>query len=377
MTGRKATRRLAAAVDAGSFLGTLALVLLAIAALFTVDTLLARLEQAEGRSEARHYYEDGVGLLARGLSLEAVDRFQAATTAERTNPVYQRALAAALLSAGKATEAEVVLTERLQREPTDAAACLTMARALVRDGKPREAVSYYHRAIYGQWDADSAASRIQARFELVDLLNRQGNQRALLAELLPLQDEAPADPATRKRLAGLFLEAGSPSRAAEIFQELLRRRSGDAEVYAGLGEAEIEQGECPAALRHLETASRLDPRNGDVGARIALCRQVMALDPTLRQLSPDEQHRRSVALVDLAFGALVACAGPTPPAAVQAAIDSARAALARWAPNVPGATADSNVDLAERLWRTRRTECPKPMQDGERSLSLVLARAAR
>jgi tetratricopeptide (TPR) repeat protein len=372
MTRARPSRQLAAAADAGSFLGTFALVFVAIGGLFAIDTSLAKLEEAESRSEARQVFQEGTRLAAEGRNLDAADQFRTALSDERTNPVYQRALASALLAAGKIADAEAVLTDRLQHDPTDAAASLVMARALVRDGKLREGISYYHRAIYGRWDQDSLVNRVHARFELIDLLARNGARRALLAELLPLQDDAPTDVATRKRVARLFITAGSPVRAVEIFQDILRHGGGDADTYAGLGEAEFEQGNCRAALTSLETAARLDPGNAGIAARLAVCHQVVALDPTLRRLSSAEQYRRSLTLVDLALGSLASCAGPAPVRPVTAAIDSARAALAQRAREPREEAVGANLDLARRVWQVRRQECPKPVQDSEKSLALVL-----
>jgi len=377
MTGRRPSRQLAAAADAGSFLGTFALVFVAIGGLFAIDTSLAKLEQAESRSEARQVFHEGVQLAAEGRQFDAADRFRTALSDERTNPVYQRALASALLGAGKIIDAEAVLTDRLQHDPTDGAASLTMARALAKDRKPHEAMSYYHRAIYGRWDQDSLANRIQARLELVDLLARQDAKHELLAELLSLQDEAPADIGTRKRIARLFITAGTPVRAAEIFRNLVDRNTTDADAYTGLGEAQLDQGNYQAALISFESASRLAPGNPEIAARLTLCRQVAALDPTPRLLSADERYRRSLTLVDLALGAVVSCAGPEPVPLVQSVIDSSRAALAQRASGRRHDAVEANLGLARRLWQVRQTACGGPVSRAEQPLALVLEKVAR
>ena len=59
--------------------------------------------------------------------------------------------------------------------------------------------------------------------------------RELLAELLPLQEEAAKDKAMQKRVAHLFLVADSPSRGAEALRDLVRQHPTDADAYAGLG----------------------------------------------------------------------------------------------------------------------------------------------
>jgi tetratricopeptide (TPR) repeat protein len=363
--------------NATEFLATFALILLAMAGLFAVNLFLAGLERRERRSDARHFYEEGLDLARRGRQKEAVDRFQSARAAERTNPVYQRAVATAMLEEGKAAEAAIIAGERLQHEPTDAAASGLMARALVRQGKPAEAVPYYHRAIYGRWDDDTAANRVRSRFELVDLLARLGSKRELLAELLPLQDQAPTDQATRRRIAYLFLEAGAPTRAREIFRDLLRQHGPSAETYAGLGEAELGRGYYRSAQSNFAAAAELAPGDSAIARRLALTQRVIGLDPTQRGLGPEERYRRSVELLRLtlqAAGSCLAGAGD----ATRAVTDSAARAVLGPPPR-PARRQDAvevNIDLAERLWELGRGACPDLATDGE-PVALVLERVGQ
>jgi tetratricopeptide (TPR) repeat protein len=369
------TLRRPAAAEAGVFLGTFALILLAMAGLFAADLFLAGLERSERRADAQRFYNEGVRLNQEGKTSEAIDRFQSAVAAERGNPVYQRALSAAMLAGGKVAEAREIAAERLQQEPTDAAASLLVARTLVREGNPREAVSYYHRAIYGVWDGDAAANRMRSRFELVDLLARLGEQRELLAELLPLQDEAPTDVTNRRRVARLFIDAGAPARAIEIFRDLLRNNPKDAESYAGIGEAELAQGNYRSAQANLARAAALAPSDSSIAQRLGLAERVIDLDPTRRGLGLAERYRRSLELLRLTLQASESCMSAGS-AEATAAVDSARAAI------VPAPTrrirqdaVDLNIDLAERLWDLRSDGCVTP--PNQRPLALVLERVAQ
>jgi tetratricopeptide (TPR) repeat protein len=377
VTGPDAASRPAAA-NAGVFLATFALILLAMAGLFAADLFLAGLERRELRSEARHLYEEGVSLSGRGRPKQAVDRFQSAVAAERTNPVYQRALAEAMLAAGKPAEARAIAAGRLQREPTDAAASLLVARALVREGNPAEAIPYYHRAIYGSWDQDTAANKVRSRFELVDVLARIGAQRELLAELLPLQGQAPADLGNRRRIAHLFIDAGAPTRAIEIFRDLLRKHPRDAESYAGMGEAELARGYYRSAQSDFATAAQLAPGDSTISRRLALAERVIQLDPTRRGLGSAERYRRSLELLGLTIQASDSCLTIANAGTNRAVLDSARMALA-----TPRRTSrqqdavDANIDLAERLWELRRDGCPTLPAAKESPLALVLERVGQ
>jgi tetratricopeptide (TPR) repeat protein len=354
------------------------LILTAIAALFAVDLLLAEKERAASRQEARRLFEEGLSLERQGARMEALERLRSAVSTERNNPVYQRSLAAALQATGKAAEAQAVLAERLQHDPVDAEACLIMARTLVQEHRPREAIAFYHRAIYGQWEGNRLGGRLQARFELVELLARQNARQELLAELLPLQSEAPEDVSTRKRIGRLFIAAGSPARAIEIFRDVLRRSPGEADAYAGLGEAEFQRGNYRAARAGLRDALRLQPEMPDVAARLELTEEVLSLDPTVRGIDGAERYRRSVALLDRTLHALDGCAAASSAPRDQGVVDSARASVARRAPAKPAPeSVDANLDLAERVWQVHRSACPADLTAEQQSVELVLNRLAQ
>jgi tetratricopeptide (TPR) repeat protein len=342
--------------------GTFALVFAAIAALFTVDTLLADRDRAASRAEARRLFEDGARLQAKGDMSQSLERLRSAVAAERQNPVYQRGLAAALLAAGRLSDAQSVLTERLQHDPADAEASLIMARTLAREGKTRQAIAYYHRAIFGEWPGSQHARRVEARFELVRLLATEHARRELLAELLPLESEAPPDAETRRRIGRLFLAAGSPSHAIAIFGELARLDQADADAYEGLGEAQLQQGSYRSARRAFAAALALRPGDQHVAARVELCDRTLALDPAQRGLRPSEQYRRGVALLKLVVAAVDSCTGPGLAAPPPALLDSAREVLAQ---PVPGPASqdtaiETRVGLAQRVWQARPTTCPVP-----------------
>ena len=191
-----------------SFLGTFALVFVSAAGLFVIDAFLARMEQAESQAQAARLLAEGRRLAKEGHALESVERFRAALAAVPRDMATQLALAQELLVASKLTDAKTLLTEMLAHDPTDGTVNLLMARVLAKEGRTAEAITYYHTAIYGRWSKDPAANRVSARFELIDLLVKNDAKRDLLAELLPLQDEAPTDVQTRMRIARLFTRRG-------------------------------------------------------------------------------------------------------------------------------------------------------------------------
>ncbi len=351
-----------------SVLVTLALVFLAIAALSAADTFLARTERSENRAEAER-------LAAAGRAanpVEAVADFKSAIAIERENPDYRLALGEAQLAAGELADAEGTLNELLSRDSTSGRANLALARVLAKEGRIPEAVSAYHRAIYGHWDRDPQANRVKVRLELVKLLAQQSSKEELLAELLPLLDVAPDDLDLRKELGNLFLAAGSAPRAAEIFREILRTHPQDPDAYAGLGEAEFASGNYQTARGDFQIASDLRPMDLAIQRRLELCKAVLALDPMRRGLGPEEQYRRSLKMLDLATAAIERCS------LTSDAVEDARKAM----DNHPGPARlsealESNLNLAEQLWKIREQECKQGPTPEEEPLRLVLAKIAQ
>jgi tetratricopeptide (TPR) repeat protein len=252
-----------------------------------------------------------------------------------------------------------------------------MGRILAKEGQFPEAISYFRRAIYGHWNGDAAGNRLRARFELIDLLARRNSKEELLAELLPVQDQAPRDLNTQIRLGRLFLLAGSAGRAAAVFRGVLRNVPANADAYAGLGEAEFARGDYRAAQRDFQSALRLAPVDQTTRQRLDVCNELLMLDPTVRGLGPAERFHRSLKLLDLTLDQTRPCIGQNPSFQLQQFFDQAGKTLeARVSAAHQSEASEANLDLAEQLWQARRQECtPPPATDSP--LALVLARLAQ
>jgi tetratricopeptide (TPR) repeat protein len=358
-----------------SLLRTLTLVVVGIAILGSLDTYLAGREHAESLIEAKRSFDKGQRFLGQRKSDMAVAQFRAAVAVARGNPDYQLALGEALLDAGRLSDAEGALSDLLAHDGTAGAPNLAMARVLVKEGRIEEAFSYYHRAIYGKWMENARGHRVAVRFELIELLVSRNETEGLLAELLPLQEEAPDDVATKKKLAGLFIAAGSPVRGADLLHELLRSNPQDVQAYTGLGDAEFARANYRTALGYYETALRLSaagghaiPQEDSTRKRAEICGQILALDPTQRALSTGEQYKRSVKLLELLVNGSSRCLNPGE------TLDRAREALKRHPAASGEHTAlETNLDLLDKLWLARKAECKGPRGLDE-TLSLVLNR---
>jgi tetratricopeptide (TPR) repeat protein len=358
------------------FIATFGIILAAVIVLLAFDTALARVDVKGRQSYAAREFATGQELLGQGKTKEALEHLRTATTLDGDNSAYRTALAQAILADGQHSTAEQILLPLLERNPTDGAANLAMARVLSRQGRDPEAKSYYHRAIYGLWPPGAETSRTAARFELIDLLARTNAKQELLAELLPIQDDSTNDAAQRKRIARLFVAAGSPSRAVPILREVLRRDSQDADAYVALADAALALGDFAAARTNLVSAQKLMTQDSvSLIARISLTDSVIALDPTQRGLSLGEQLRRSRNLMQITLASARSCLAAQAPQ-VAAALDSSQTLLV--APSSAEGQRQSieqTLLLAEQLWGLRRTKCAPEREEG--ALALVHNRIAQ
>ncbi len=356
------------------FIATFAVILAAVVGLLLFDTALARVDTAERKVVAAREFRAGDQLLAAGQIGPAIERLRTATTLDGQSLAYATALAEATLAEGRPDAAEQMLLPVLERDATDGAANLAMARVLLKERRIDEAESYYHRAIYGRWSRGTNQSRV-ARFELIDVLAGTDSKHDLLAELLPIQDDSTVSIAQRKHIAHLFVTAGSPARAIAIFRDVLRRDPRDADAYQGLAEAALSVGDFSTARADLLAAQKLVPEDSaTIQSRISVIDTVVTLDPTQRGLSMAEQYRRAKNLVQMTLAWVRKCLGAQSPEV--AALDSTGSTLVASAAAAGQAQSiDQTLLLAEQLWTLQRGKCAAAPKPG--ALALVQTRIAQ
>jgi Flp pilus assembly protein TadD len=325
------------------------IVFVVMVALYGVDKFLAARETSELDQEASNHYAAGRKLLAAGQPRQAVQEFARAHAIERTNREYLLSLATAELSDHRLSDARTALDDALEEDSNDGQANLLMARLMVEDGHYKDADSYYHRAIYGEWPPNASGPAARVRLELARMLSEHGGNQELLSELLLLENEPNRDLATKKEIAGLFLRAGAAQRAAAAYRDLIREDRGDADVYVGLGQAEILEGTYHAAENAFLEAMRRRPDDPRLQSQLAMVARLTVLDPTVRRLSSAEKYRRAVAIVDLVRKELDACrpgVSPAQPDVLRGPVNNEMA--------------EARLDQAEKLWKTREEVCQEP-----------------
>ena len=318
--------------------------------MYGIDKFLAGKERNEVGQDARLSFMAGERLLREGKPHEAVLNFGRAHALERSNPDYQIALASAELAEGRIDTARNTLDDVLQDDSNNARANLLMARVMVANQAFSAADSYYHRAIYGAWPANSERERANIRLELADLLAKQGANQELLSELLLLQNEPATDPDREARVAALFLQAGTASRAADAYRALIRRDPDNAAAFAGLAQAEMLHGDYRTARSACRSALRINPGDASLRGQQEMVERLTNLDPTPRHLSSAEKYSRSLEILTLVKDELRACTHDIAPVATPPQPKGP----------ITNEMAESVLQNAERLWRARSDSCKQP-----------------
>ena len=318
--------------------------------------------RSERAARADRYFKAGNDLVLHDRSQEAVEQFRDALSVSPDNREYRLALGLTLVMIGRLEEASVYLEEVLRRDPTNGRANLGLARIAAQQERTADAVTCYHRAIYGSWPADQAANQVQVRFELAAFLEKAGMRTQATAELLAIVDRVPNDAAARKRVGRLLLDYGAPGQSADVFRGLVRENNRDAEAYAGLGAAQFAEDRYAAAREAFRSALRLNASDEATQRELALCERILELDPAVRGLGPAERYGRSAALLEVALGRAEQCLPKVSQAAdaqpLRTWADTARQSLARQpARRASDGAAESDLSLAEELWAASQKLC--------------------
>ena len=354
----------------------LALVFVLMLLMFTLTGFLAAAYRREKYYRAEQQFQAGNRLAAAGRHLAAVHQYTEALTLSRDNPRFKFALALALLEAGREREAETYFLELVRDDPAAATPNLMLARNYARQQNIEAATQYYQRAIYGLWTDNPLAHRIDARFELIELLIQERKYLPVQAELLRQLDEIPRDPALMKRVGRLFLASQSYEEARQVFEELTKISPRDPEAYAGLADARFELGRYAPARDAYRQALRLNPADIQSSTQSALVSEILGLDPMRPGLRAAQRLALSRQLLERALVELDPCAARLPED-LRLAIERARQIVARKLRQTASAEIiEANIALAASLYRSGRETCGSPPVP-DRALALVLEKLTR
>jgi tetratricopeptide (TPR) repeat protein len=211
----------------------------------------------------------------QGLALYNSDRAaaiaclrRAAAVALREATVQER-LGEALLENGEIAEAETEFARALKVDPGHARALLGMGAALLRQGKPKEAIAYLRLTGDDPTTRKAGHTRLAEAYQQLGESERAGRERALadrlpedIAAFDPLLEAAWAyqkGPRGRVRAGGVLLEQNRPEEAILLMQETVQQYPNADQAFLVMGKAFIQLGRYADAERALSQAHRIQP----------------------------------------------------------------------------------------------------------------------
>lgn len=118
----------------------------------------------------REWFARGESALEAGRPREALEALRTALVYAREDRRVHFRLAQALLADGRIPEARAYLLGLHEREPGGGPVNLALARLEARSGDVPAAARHYRAAVLGTWEDDPLGRRVEARFELAELL---------------------------------------------------------------------------------------------------------------------------------------------------------------------------------------------------------------
>jgi tetratricopeptide (TPR) repeat protein len=285
-------------------------------------------------SLAQRWFARGDEAMAKNYPAVAVEDYRNGLGYAANNQQYRLKLAEALQAEGRLPESRAYLLSLWSLDPASATINLDLARLYGKEGKLDLATRYYRMAIDGVWSDNPIQRRNEIRLELVNFFAQQGDRSRATAELITLQAEAPDDLQVQLQIADLLLKFDEYSRAAKVYDGILKDHANDVQALTGAGQAALALGDYRKAVGVLTRANQLagDQPGSLQAERLAVAREAQDADPYLRILSLAQRAARVAAAFDFAMERLRQCAtqqqvalGPESPSSL--ATRSAKSAL--------------------------------------------------
>lgn len=367
----------------------LAGLIVVIAAFFSLTTFLAHAYHRKEDQFGRIWYQRGEQALKQSRAADAVEDFRNALAYSRDNNLYRLRLAQALMADHRPQEARSHLLSLWEEEPGDGTINLELARLAAMWSDTRQAVRYYHAAIYGVWPDEPAKHRWEIRFELIAYLlqrNTVQDTKDAQAELVALASELPPQDAEgQTRMGTLFLRVGLNARALAAFEAALAAQPNLMPALKGVSEAAFRMGEYEIARHYLLPVVAQDPADKASLEKLNLCDLILKLDPFARGLTSRERASRAVRDFQLALARAQKCAPAAvrPAAKITPLADDFSSLLAQANSRKSGINErvlardpnalDTTIDLAFKLERASATCAPAGLED--KALGVLAQRA--
>ena len=245
---------------------------------------------------ADQWFAQGDVSFHAGNAAEALNDYRNALVYSPNNPQFQFHLAQALAATGREEEAESYLVNLLSVSPGSGEINLELARSSARrKAGMAAALRYYHAAIYGEWDHDPLIMRWDVRRELCEYLLAHGTRIQTEPELIAMVDNVPVTDIPRQKIAAALLLRGQLwDRALTAFRSVLSADPRDPDALAGAGEAAFHLIEFPQTVEYLSALPKDKLADPQIAGMLETSQQVIADDPFLAGLSPEEKAARTV-----------------------------------------------------------------------------------
>jgi tetratricopeptide (TPR) repeat protein len=284
----------------------ISLVILALLSLFTA--FITRMYHKKIHTLADQWFAEGEAALQAGDAKQALTDYRNALVYSPDNTAFQFHLAQALAAMGQGDQAQSYLLTLLDESPGSGQINLSLARIAARAGSVQDAVSYYHRAIYGVWEQNPLITRWGVRRELCEYLLDHGAWTQAEPELIALADQVPATDVTRLKVtSALLLRAAMWDRAFNEYRMVLNDDPHDEDALAGAGTAAFQSGRFADALYYLEKLSpenRTEPRWASM---LETARELREANPYEAGISMRDKADRTMNAIRQAQSRLQSC----------------------------------------------------------------------
>ena len=275
---------------------------------FGFTQYFVKLHRSTELSMANRWFLRGDQAMQSNLPVLAAQDYRTALSYDPENRDYRLKVAQALLAADRLNEARAHLISLWELEPASGEVNLTLARLYAKRGDPANAVRYYSNSINGTWQGDSRKQRVAARFELSTYLMQQEKLTQAQSELMALLADVPPDPADQLRLGQLLLQVNEPEHTIEIDNSVLAKDPSNTAAYLQKAEALLSLNKLVEAEHALAKATEHSPNSEEARRQLALVREALRLDTSIRGLSRTERADRAVEAFHKAWQRLASCA---------------------------------------------------------------------
>ncbi len=281
--------------------------------LFVFTRSMAARNRSMNIEIAGSWHQLGQQRLKAGDTEQAVEDFRKATTRDHDNADYALDLAAALSAANRTEEARQDLLRLREASPESGEINLNLARLFAKEGDEKEAIRYYHHALFGMWPEEpDAGQRADVRLELIRFLLDSGESSQALSELLILASDLPDNEKSHIEVGELFLQAGDPQRALDQYTVALKANAKDPGALGGAGRAAFKLGDYAGARRYLDGALANGGDSAEVRDVLEIARLVLSADPLAVGIGMEARIRRLKDDLDFSMVELQACISERP-----------------------------------------------------------------